>query len=135
MFGAAASRNCPEWSPEPPVEDHRSDVECVWCREKAEPGDAVQFANGDVVCGDCLRDYLEAMGDSYYGAYAASQPDFIRWWAKDYISLNCLLGLLQEAFEQYPMAYRQQARAAFALDSGQEFREYVQERMGGVPLV
>lgn len=135
MFGTYA--NNPWRCPEPslvPQEQPEDLAECCWCHERVDKSDVTQFSNGDLVCGDCLHDYLEEMGSEYYGAYAASQRDFIDWWWKEYITYGCQQSIIREAFEQLTEVERRQVQAAFALGDGQYFRDYVELQMGGVRL-
>lgn len=136
MFATYADnpRRCPELPLVPP-ECPGDLVKCCWCHDCVDKGDMTQFDNGDLVCGDCLRDYLEEVGSEYAEEFAASQKDFIEWWSTDFIGYDTRMTILGEVFKRLNPEERQKAYKEFAWASGQYFREFVEERLGGTPLV
>lgn len=113
-------------------------VQCCCCEEMVLMSECVEFGDGDIVCEDCVADYLVDRSDDYVDDYIEDHSyEYYKEWRFDNMAKKEQLETLEMAYQVEERLYsgaRKRAlfedRKAFCLeDDG--FLDSVQKELGG----
>lgn len=111
-------------------------VQCCYCEEMVFMPECVEFGDGDIVCEDCVVDYLVDRSDDYVDDYIEDNAyEYYKEWRFDNMGKKEQLEILKKAYEAEEQLYsgaRKRAlfedRKAFCLEED-GFLDSVQKKL------
>lgn len=106
---------------------------CSICHEGLPDEELTSFDNGDLVCRDCLADYLEDRGRELVDRYVEeNMREYLKnWWWKNDLSSTEKLHIMEESYLWYKLLSPERLandRAEFCA-SREDWHLYIKEQL------